>query len=210
MLKKIYELIINNLKESDIQDLRVSKKNLAKVIYYRLLIARLGEEDNNFWWESRILSSVGRINMMPFLPRTFHHQRFEMAQKCVRQKELSSINVNKVITLYHFGYEFENKVFEPALKMLAARSVWKEILDELENIENISFDKHWARDYFNEPRMETYENVSGDTYELGSKRRYFYIHPEELEEVLLNLISVFDYAKRGHITIPYYKRVAVD
>ena len=54
------------------------------------MIARLGEEDNNFWWESRILSSVGRINMMPFLPKTFYQQRFEMAQKCVRQKELSA------------------------------------------------------------------------------------------------------------------------
>ena len=209
-MTKIYDLILENLKDSDIQDHRVSKKNLAKVIFYRLIIARLGEEDNNFWWESRILSSVGRINMIPFLPRTLHQQRLDMAQKCVRQKELSAINVNKVITLFHFGYEFENKVYEPAIKLLATRSGWKDILGEIEKIEQISFDTHWARDYFNEPRLETFENVAGDSFELGSKRRHFYIHPEELEEVLHNLISIFDYAKRGQITIPYYKRVAVD
>jgi hypothetical protein len=209
-LKKVYELILKTLNDKDIQDQRVSKKNLAKVIYYRLLIARLGEEDNNFWWESRILSSVGRINMIPFLPRTFHQQRFDMAQKCVRQKELNAISVNKVITLFHFGYEFENKVFDPAIKMLAARSGWKEILGELESIEHTYVDRHWARDYFNQHRLETFENVAGDSYELGTKRRYFYIHPEELEEVIHNLISIFDYAKRGQVTIPYYKRVAVD
>lgn len=209
-MKKIQDLILNILKDSDIQDQRVSKKNLVKVIYYRLMIARLGEEDNNFWWESRILSSVGRINMMPFVPKTFYQQRFDMAQKCVRQKELSAISVNKVITLFHFGYEFENKVYEPALKMLTARPEWKDILGELETVENISFDTHWARDFFNEPRLETFENVSGESYELGSKRRHFYIHPEELEEVIHNLISIYDYAKRGHVMIPYYKRVAVD
>ena len=91
--------------------------------------------------------------MMPFLPKTFYQQRFDMAQKCVRQNELSAISVNKVITLFHFGYEFENKVYEPALKMLAARTEWKDILEELETVENISFDTHWARDFFNEPRI---------------------------------------------------------
>ncbi|MDM5283765.1 BREX-6 system BrxE protein [Peribacillus frigoritolerans] len=209
-MKKIYEMILKTLKDSDIQDQRVSKKSLAKVIYYRLMIARLGEEDNNFWWESRILSSVGRINMVPFLPRTFYQQRLGMAQKSVRQKELSSISVNKVITLFHFGYEFENKVYEPAVNMLAERPEWMDILGELEMVEYISFDPHWARDFFNEPRLETFENVSGESYDLGSKRRHFYIHTEEIEEVIHNLISVYDYAKRGQVTIPYYKRVAVD
>lgn len=102
-------MIFDIIKDSDIQDKRVSKKNLAKVIYYRIMIARLGEEDNNFWWESRILSSVGRLNMIPFLPKTFFQQRFDMAIKAVRQKEINTIHVNKVITLFHFGYEFEKK-----------------------------------------------------------------------------------------------------
>jgi len=209
-MKKIYDIIINNIKDSDIQDRRVSKKSLAKVVYYRLMIARLGEEDNNFWWESHILSSVGRINMMPFLPRTFYQQRVDMAQKNVRQKELNNVNVNKVITLFHFGYDFEKKVYEPLLDMLSSRSGWKEMLHELETVEDFSFDTHWARDFFNEPRLETFENVSSDSYELGSKRRHFYIHTEELEEVIHNLISVYDYARKGQVTIPYYKRVAVD
>lgn len=203
-------MILDNIEESDIQDKRVSKKNLAKIIYYRLIIARLGEEDNNFWWESRILSSVGRLNMMPFLPKTFFQQRFDMALKAVRQKELNTIPINKVISLFHFGHEFENKVFEPALKLIVKRKGWKEVLLELEKIENQSFNKHWARDFFDEYRLETFENVSGDSYELGSKTRYFYIHAEELEEVIHNLISVYDYASKGQITIPYYKRVAVD
>lgn len=203
-------MILDNIKESDIQDKRVSKKNLAKIIYYRLIIARLGEEDNNFWWESRILSSVGRLNMMPFLPKTFFYQRFDIALKAVRQKEINTIPINKVISLFHFGHEFENKVFEPALKLIVKRKGWKEVLLELEKIENQSFNKHWARDFFNEYRLETFENVSGNSYELGSKTRHFYIHAEELEEVIHNLISVYDYASKGQITIPYYKRVAVD
>ncbi len=209
-MKKVYDLILNNIEDSDIQDRRVSKRNLAKVIYYRLMIARLGEEDNNFWWESRILGSVGRMNLMPFLPRTFYQQRLDMAQRSVRQKELHSIRANKVITLFHFGYDFEKKVYEPAVKMLASRKEWKDILLEIEIIENYSFEPHWARDFFNEPRLDTFDNVSGESYELGSKRRHFYIHNEELEEVIHQLISVYDYAKKGQVTIPYYKRVAVN
>ncbi|MEK4181340.1 BREX-6 system BrxE protein [Aeribacillus sp. FSL K6-1121] len=209
-MKAIYNMIFDIIKDSDIQDKRVSKKNLAKVIYYRIMIARLGEEDNNFWWESRILSSVGRLNMIPFLPKTFFQQRFDMAIKAVRQKEINTIHVNKVITLFHFGYEFEKKVFEPALKMLTSRKEWKDILLEIEKIENISFTKHWARDFFDEHRLQTFENVSGNAFEIGSKTRHFYIHNEELEEVIHNLVSVYDYASKGQITIPYYKRVAVD
>lgn len=209
-MKKIYDLILNNIEDSDIQDRRISKRNLAKVIYYRLMIARFGEEDNNFWWESRILGSVGRMNLMPFLPRTFYQQRLAMAQKSVRQKELDSISANKVITLFHFGYDFEKKVYEPAVKMLASRTEWKDILLEIETIQNYSFNPHWARDLFNEPRLDTFDNVSGRSYELGSKRRHFYIHNEELEEVIHQLISVYDYARKGQVTIPYYKRVAVN
>ncbi|WP_336825130.1 BREX-6 system BrxE protein [Sporosarcina sp. USHLN248] len=209
-MKKIYDLIVNNIEDSDIQDRRVSKRNLAKVIYYRLMIARLGEEDNNFWWESRILGTVGRMNLMPFLPRTFYQQRLDMAQKSVRQKELHSISVNKVITLFHFGYDFEKKVYGPAVEMLASRKEWKNILHEIETIENYSFEPHWARDFFNEPRLDTFDNVSGESYELGSKRRHFYIHNEELEEVIHQLISVYDYARKGQVTIPYFKRVAVN
>ncbi len=203
-------MILNGLKDSDIQDKRVSKINLAKVIYYRLMIARLGEEDNNFWWESRILSTVGRLNMVPFLPKTFYQQRFDMVQKAVRQKEINSIPANKVITLFHFGFEFEKKVFEPALKMLSSRKEWEDVLLEVEKIQNISFEKHWARDFFEEPRLETFSDASGEAFEIGSKRRHFYIHNEELEEVIHNFISGYDYASRGHIPIPYYKRVAVD
>ncbi|APC47776.1 hypothetical protein BME96_06140 [Virgibacillus halodenitrificans] len=209
-MKKVYDLILNNIEDSDIQDRRVSKRNLAKVIYYRLMIARLGEEDNNFWWESRILGTVGRMNLMPFLPRNFYQQRLDMAQKSVRQKELHSISANKVITLFHFGYDFEKKVYEPAVKILSSRKEWKDILHEIEAIENYSFAPHWARDFFNEPRLDTFDNVSGESYELGSKRRHFYIHNEELEEVIHQLISVYDYARRGQVTIPYYKRVAVN
>lgn len=209
-MRKIYDMILNCIKESDIQDKRVSKKNLAKVIYYRLMIARLGEEDNNFWWESRILSSVGRLNMLPFFPKTFFQQRFDMAKKAVRQKELNSIPVNKVITLFHFGYEFENKVFDPALRMISTRKEWNDILLKTEKIENTSFENYWARDFFDEPRLETFAKVSGDSFELGLKRRHFYIYSQELEEVIHNFISIFDYARKGHVTIPYYKRVAVE
>lgn len=209
-MKKVYEMILHTLKDSDIQDRRVSKKHLAKIIYYRLMIARLGEEDNNFWWESQILSSVGRLNLLPFLPKTFYKQRFDMAQKVVRQKEIDAIKVNKVITLFHFGYNFETNVFNPAIRMLVERPDWKNILDEVEKLENIFFEPHWAREFFNEPRLESFDNVTGESFEIGTKRRYFYIYPEELEEVIHNLISVYDYAKKGFVTIPYYKRVAVE
>ena len=37
---------------------------------------RLGEEDNNIWWESNILGEVGRRNIGKFLPNIFNSQRY--------------------------------------------------------------------------------------------------------------------------------------
>ena len=49
---------------------------LVNTLYYRLTLMRLGEEDNNIWWESNILGEVGRRNIGKFLPNIFNSQRY--------------------------------------------------------------------------------------------------------------------------------------
>lgn len=209
-MKKILDKIESALKSSDITDKRVSKRNLAKIIYYRLMIARLGEEDNNFWWESLILSKTGRQNLEMFLPKTLHKQRLEIARKTVQQKEQNEIKVNRIVTLFHFGFDFERKVFEPAMKLLVERPQWLEILEEVENIIGYSAKKYWARDFFELYRLKNFEGAAGTTYELGTRTRHFYIREEELNESLEDFIAVYDLSQKGQVVIPYYKRVAVE
>ena len=52
---------------------------------------RLGEEDNNIWWESNILGEVGRRNIGKFLPSTFNSQRYHIERKTIVDKEQRDI-----------------------------------------------------------------------------------------------------------------------
>ncbi len=49
---------------------------LVNTLYYRLTLMRLGEEDNNIWWESNILGEVVRRNIGKFFPNIFNSQRY--------------------------------------------------------------------------------------------------------------------------------------
>jgi len=53
---KIHELAKKHKSE-------VNVEILADTLFYRLTIIRLGEEDNNVWWESSILGEIGRRNL---------------------------------------------------------------------------------------------------------------------------------------------------
>ena len=184
----------------------VNVEILADTLFYRLTIIRLGEEDNNMWWESCILGEVGRRNLEKFFPNTFYKQRYDIARKIIAEKENREIPEKRFITLFNFGYEFESKIFTPFIKEVTNSDGWQEVLDMIENIKEEKFTSPWAREFFNLPKLPVYTLNDKKAIELGSISETFYRNKESFEDTIKSFISIYDLCTIGRVVIPYYKR----
>lgn len=196
---KIHELAKKHKSE-------VNAEILADTLFYRLTIIRLGEEDNNVWWESSILGEVGRRNLENFFPNTFDKQRYDIARKIIVEKENREIPEKRFTTLFNFGYEFETKIFTPFVKEISNSDGWKEVLDMIENIKDKKFTSPWARDFFNLPKLPTHTLDDKKTIELGSISETFYRSKVNFEDAIKSFISIYDLCTLGSVVTPYYKR----
>ena len=184
----------------------VNVEILADTLFYRLTIIRLGEEDNNMWWESCILGEVGRRNLEKFFPNTFYKQRYDIARKIIAEKENREIPEKRFITLFNFGYEFESKIFTPFINEVINSDGWQEVLDMIENIKEEKFTSPWAREFFNLPKLPVYTLNDKKAIELGSISETFYRNKESFEDTIKSFISIYDLCTIGRVVIPYYKR----
>ena len=184
----------------------VNVEILADTLFYRLTIIRLGEEDNNMWWESCILGEVGRRNLEKFFPNTFYKQRYDIARKIIAEKENREIPEKRFITLFNFGYEFESKIFTPFINEVTNSDGWQEVLDMIENIKEKKFTSPWAREFFNLPKLPVYTLNDKNAIELGSISETFYRNKESFDDTIKSFISIYDLCTIGRVVIPYYKR----
>lgn len=200
--KKINELS----SKVKINNFKVDAEILANTLYYRLTIMRLGEEDNNAWWESSILSEVGRRNLEKFFPNTFSKQRYDIARKIMTDKENREIPDKRYTTLFNFGYKFEIEIFKPYIKEISNLEEWKEVLNMIENIKNKKFDGSWARDFYGIPKLPSVKIGNENIIELGSIAENFYINRTNFEDTIKTFLAVYDLCTQGKVVIPYYKR----
>ena len=184
----------------------VDTEVLADTLFYRLTIIRLGEEDNNAWWESSILGEVGRRNLEKFFPNTFHKQRYDIARKIIIEKENREIPEKRFTTLFNFGYEFETKVFTPFIKEVSNSDGWQEILDMIEDIKEKRFTSPWAREFYNISKLPTHTLEDIKVIELGSISETFYSNKDNFEDGIKSFISIYDLCTPGGVVTPYYKR----
>ena len=184
----------------------VNVEILADTLFYRLTIIRLGEEDNNMWWESCILGEVGRRNLEKFFPNTFYKQRYDIARKIIVEKENREITEKRFTTLFNFGYEFETKIFTPFIKEIANSDGWQEVLDMIENVKEKKFTSPWAREFFDLPKLPVHTFDDKKAIDLGSISETFYKSKENFEDAIKAFISIYDLCTIGRVVIPYYKR----
>lgn len=185
---------------------QVDSKILIDTLYYRLTIIRLGEEDNNAWWESNILGEVGRRNLEKFFPNTFSKQRYDIAHKIISEKENREIPERRFTTLFNFGYEFETEIFKPFINVISCSEEWKEVLLDIESIKDIKFNSSWAREFYNISKLP-YENIiEKNVKELGSVSKTFYLNQVKFEDIIKSFLSIYDLGTIGNVAIPYYKR----
>lgn len=192
-------------KECSIDNSEVSIDILCDTLYYRLTILRLGEEDNNIWWESSILSEVGRRNLERFFPNTFHKQRYNIARKIVYDKEKREIAEKDFRSLFNFGYDFETKIFKSFVSDMVEKDGWKDILNSIENLKGYKFDSGWVREFYNVSKLPVI-SANGNQVELGILQDKFYINRELFENAIESFLSVYDKATPGNVVLPYYRK----
>lgn len=185
---------------------KVQTEVLAELLFYRLAISRLGEEDNNAWWESSILSETGRRNLNRFLPNTFEKQRYEIARKVVYNKETRYIDTRKFISLYNFGYEFETKTFKPFVDDLASNKEWVLILNEFEAKRGLKFSKPWVREFFAFDKLPVAVIKDEVAVDIGGIHETFYSDYSQFISAVKGFLSVYDNCIFGKLYIPYYNR----
>lgn len=179
---------------------------LVDTLYYRLMIMRLGEEENNAWWESSILSEVGRRNLQKFFPNTFHRQRYHIARKILIDKETREIPERRYTSLFNYGYTFETEIFKPFINEISETEEWAEVLDMIEKVKGYKFNSYWARDFFEIPRLPSVSAEKGKVLEIGAIQETFYSMPNRFDEFIRTLLAVYDKCTTGNVITPYYKR----
>lgn len=197
---------INELSSKcNIDKSEVSIEVLSDTLFYRLTILRLGEEDNNIWWESSILSEVGRRNLERFFPNTFHKQRYDIARKIVYEKEKREISEKDFRTLFNFGYDFETKIFKPFIKEIVEQEGWKDVLNILENLKGCKFNRGWSREFYTIAKLPIV-NANTNQVDLGILQDKFYLNKELFKNTMDTFLSVYDKATPGNVVTPYYRK----
>lgn len=184
----------------------VDIETLSDTLYYRLTIIRLGEEDNNAWWESSILGEVGRRNLEKFFPNTFSNQRYDIARKIINEKENREIPENIFTTLFNFGYEFETEVFKPFVKEISKSEGWTEVFKMIEGIKEKKFTSSWVRDFYEISKLPEHSIGNDKVVELGNIGKTFYNSKGSFEDAIKSFLSIYDMCTQGNVITAYYKR----
>lgn len=79
------------------------------LIASRLLIERVGESNNQGWWDSRVLSETGRARLDEVTPKTQFQSRITLASKVGRKAESDHLPAD-TISLFSFGPQVESRI----------------------------------------------------------------------------------------------------
>ncbi|MFA9518474.1 BrxE family protein [Halopenitus sp. H-Gu1] len=79
------------------------------LIASRLLIERVGESNNQGWWDSRVLSDTGRARLDEVTPKTQLQSRITLASKVGRKAESDHLPADS-ISLFSFGPQVESRI----------------------------------------------------------------------------------------------------
>lgn len=188
----------------DVKELGVEKEILANTLFYRLTIIRLGEEDNNAWWDSLILSQVGRRNLERFFPNTFLNQRYDIARKVVYEREKRIIQDKDFISLFYYGYDFENRIFKEYIHLLSGLNEWSELFQLVEDIKDVKVANKWMREMYN---IETdHVNKDEEVINIGIMQNEFYKTKETFDHFIKGILSVYENSNLGVVYTPYYRK----
>ena len=106
----------------------------------RLLVERIGETNNQDWWDSRVLSETGRARLSEVTPKTQLKSRIDLAIK-VGYKAESDRLPGDSISLFSFGPQVESRL-TAAIEEIESND--ELTLEALENLPIQSLDEGWT------------------------------------------------------------------
>ncbi|GGL64463.1 BrxE family protein [Halocalculus aciditolerans] len=110
------------------------------LIASRLLIERVGESNNQGWWDSRVLSETGRARLDEVTPKTQLQSRITLASKVGRKAESDHLPAD-TISLFSFGPRVESRI-SAAIEEIDASD--DQPLEALESISVQSLSEGWT------------------------------------------------------------------
>lgn len=147
-----------SLREAGIED-----DFFLDLIASRLLVERIGESNNQDWWESRVLSETGRARLAEVTPKTHLISQINLALKIGRKVELDRLP-GDAISLFSFGPQVESRLTAAIEEIEPNEDL---TLDALENLSTQSLDEGWT-DAVIEETASNISDVSDFSSHLGS------------------------------------------
>ena len=123
-----------------LRDVGIEDEFFVDILASRLLIERLGESNNQAWWDSRVLSETGRARLEEVTPKTQLQARITLASKVGRKAESDNIPAD-AISLFSFGPQMESRI-SAAIEDLETSD--KQPLEAVEALSVHSLDEGWT------------------------------------------------------------------
>lgn len=178
------------------------------LIASRLLVERIGETNNQDWWDSRVLSETGRARLSEVTPKTQLKSRIDLALK-VGGKAESDRLPDDSISLFSFGPQVESRL-TAAIEEIESND--ELTLEALESLSIQSLDEGWTDAVI----AETESNISvasatepvqepgaGESFLLDeSGYTQHEINPEKWR-LLTSLLRGYGYCT-DRLRVPYY------
>jgi hypothetical protein len=189
-----------------LSDAGIDDEFFLDLIAARLLIERLGESNNQGWWDSRVLSETGRARLEEVTPKTQLQSRITLASKVGRKAEADRLPADS-ICLFSFGPQVESRL-SAALEDIEA--IDDNPLEALENVSVQSLDEGWTDRIIDETGSNITaesttltESGTGDSFQIEEDGyTQSEIEPEKWR-LLVTLLQGYGQNTDG-LRVPYY------
>lgn len=191
-----------------LRDAGIEDDFFRDLIASRLLVERIGESNNQDWWESRVLSETGRARLSEVAPKTQLKSRIDLASKVGHKAESDRLPADS-ISLFSFGPQIESRLTAAIEEIEGGDEL---MLETLENLSIQSLNEGWTDEIIS----ETQSNISsasdaGSFPAPGSDESFLLdesgytqdeIDPEKWQ-LLTTLLSGYGYST-DRLQVPYY------
>jgi len=181
----------------ELQALGVEEDLFRDVLAVRLLVERLGESENNSWWDSRVFTSLGRDSLAEVTPKTRVKARFDLAMQ-VGQKVEREATPDDTLSLFYLGPTGEAQL-EALLEDIDGESAFS----HLEDLEAAFTEPGWTASVVNE--TGDVETGTQGPIEIGSADADALQDHDSLRDVALQCFGAYGASTQETLRVPYFR-----
>ncbi len=175
----------------------------------RLLVERIGESDNQAWWDSLVLSETGRKRLAEVTPKTQLKSQINLAVEVGQKAESEKISVDS-IALFSFGPQMESRL-DNAIENIGSNTDIR--LTALEELSVESLEEGWTQSVVAEFSSGSSAGAAAESAETGGSAESLLISDdgytqtevrEEKSTLLETLLHGYGHCL-SRLKVPYYQ-----